>query len=127
MRSVDTNVLIRVLVRDNVAQAASAEEVLAGPILLLSTVIMETVRVLETVARWSRDGVATGLEEILAIENGLIPDEVALRWTIDRYRAGGDFADMLHVALSGVANSFVTFDRRIARFARDASVEIETL
>ena len=126
MRALDTNVIVRVLLQDNVEQACAAAQALAEPALVLSTVVMETVWVL-TGKAWPRAKIAQALRGLLLeFEHMLIPDEAALVAT-DRFEIGGDFADLLHVALSGQASSFATFDRKLERYYDGAPVRIELL
>lgn len=127
MRSLDTNVIVRVLLQDNVEQARVAAQALAEPALLLATVVLETVWVL-TGKAWSRAEIVQALRRLLLeFEHLLIPDEDALIWATDRFEAGGDFADLLHVGLSGQASTFATFDRKLERYCGGAPVRIELL
>ena len=100
---------------------------LAEPALLLSTVVTETVWVLSGKG-WPRAAITAALRRLLLeFEHLLVPDEDALIWATNHFETGGDFADLLHVALSGQASSFATFDRKLERHCDGAPVRIELL
>lgn len=126
MRSIDANVALRVLLRDDPAQEIVARRVLSGPVLLLPTVVLEIVWILQGKG-WSREQIADGFDALLKLETLFVREEEALRWVVDRYRDLGDFPDMYHVALSREADSFVTFDQRVERYATGGPVAVETL
>lgn len=127
MRSLDTNVLLRLICEDDVAQAEIARDIVKLPSLISHTVLLETGWVLASHFRYSRQSTADAFETLLAMPNIHIPDEAGVLWALGRFRDGADLADMLHIVASRSADHFVTFDRRIARDAGPESpVEIET-
>ena len=86
MIALDTNVLVRYLVRDDVEQAEAARALLEslaadapGYICREISVAVELVWVLERAYRFSRDQIATVLEELVATEGLTIEtaDDVA--------------------------------------------------
>lgn len=127
MRSVDTNIILRAMVPDAGSQTVAAEAVLLTPTLLLATVVLEAVWVLRKAYGWSPRQLAIGFDALFATPLLYCPDESAVRWALDRAIEGADFADMLHLALSGRANCFTTFDRDVARHADTSVVPVETL
>jgi predicted nucleic-acid-binding protein len=127
VRAVDTNVVLRPILNDNAAQVAIARAVLSQPCLLLVSVILEAVWVLEARSDLTRDEIVGALFAILALPDMTCHFRDEVRWSLDRYAAGADFADMLHLALSGEATAFATFDRRIARHADPSVLPVETL
>ncbi len=126
MRSLDANIALRLLLADHPHQEHLARQVLSEPAMLLSTVVLETAWVL-TGKGWSRGQIVAAFRALLDLEHLYVPDEAALVWVIERFEDGGDFADMLHVALSDGASAFVTFDRKVERYCRDGPVPVETL
>jgi len=128
VRSLDTNILARFLVRDDAVQTRIADRVLESDVLVTATVLLETAWLLASRFGRSRAEVASGLTEFLRMSNVAVRDEARILWAIDRMRLGADLADMLHLVESRDANRFTTFDRDLARAAgADAPVEIETL
>ncbi len=119
MIAVDTNILVRYLVEDDIAQTDRAEAILrSGAVLLLKTVVLETEWVLRSLYRFERPAIDDGLTRLLGLPGIEIEDRQAVARALDWYGQGQDFADALHLASSGRADSFVTFDRALRRRAR---------
>lgn len=129
MTAIDTNVLLRDIVRDDRAQAEAAKQIIeSGDILIVSTVFLEFEWVLRSVYKWSRARVNTVLTAVINVENIVTDDDAGIRWAILRHSEGADFADMLHIARAQSAARFVTFDRRVKQYAGDETgVLIETI
>jgi predicted nucleic-acid-binding protein len=114
--AVDTNVLVRYLVEDDVAQTDRAEAVLrSGAVLVPNTVLLETAWVLRSGYRFDRAAIADGITRLLGLPGVEVEDRAiavqALAWYAQRL----DFADALHLASCGRAEAFATFDRALRR------------
>jgi len=117
--AVDTNILVRYLVEDDIAQTDRAEAALrSGAVLLLKTVVLETEWVLRSSYRFDRGAIKDGLIQLLGLPGLEIEDRPAIARALDWYGQGLDFADALHLASSSRAERFVTFDRALQRRAR---------
>nr|WP_295659242.1 type II toxin-antitoxin system VapC family toxin [Polymorphobacter sp.] len=127
MISFDTNVLARAILGDDEQQSPIAVALLARTGMVVPTVLLELVWVLGSKAGWSRPEIASALDDLLDIRTLTIVESEAVEWAVARYAAGADFADMLHLALSGEATVFATFDKDIVRFADAGVVPVETL
>jgi predicted nucleic-acid-binding protein len=44
-----------------------------------------------------------------------------VRWAIERFAAGADFADMIHIVAARGAVAFVSFESRLSKLAGTAS------
>lgn len=120
MLAVDTNVLIRLIARDDEAQYVLAVALFKdGPIHVSLTVLLETAWVLLHTLRWPRSDVAVSLRGLLQHEMMVVENEDAAEWATDRFEEGADFADMIHLAANREMSGFATFDRKIARHAKD--------
>lgn len=118
MIALDTNLLARLLLRDDAAQHARAkallqtDQVFTAPI----TVMLELVWVLEandcTPAEIER-----GLNLLLGLANFKPKQADALREALRGYAQGLDFADALHLALSAGDDRFASFDKALQRKA----------
>lgn len=118
MRAVDTNVIVRLFADDDAVQSATAQHALAaGSIFVAKTVMIEFEWVLRGVYRLPRTAIVTALEAIAATANIELEDATSVRRAIDWFRQGMDFADALHLASSGHATDFMTFDARMRRRA----------
>ena len=119
MRAVDTNVLVRLLVRDDAKQVAAAERFVEGGAWISHLVLMETAWVLESVYDLAPDRIATALEMLighahLAIERA----EVVVAALVEfRKRSKLGFSDCLIVATARHAGHIpvATFDRELAK------------
>jgi predicted nucleic-acid-binding protein len=122
MIAVDTNVLVRYLVRDHREQAETARALLQSataekPAYACREVVVELVWVLERAYGYSRDRIATILEELVATEGLVVEaaDDVAL--AAFRYRSrGAGFSDLMVLAAARRAGALplYTFDRTAA-------------
>jgi predicted nucleic-acid-binding protein len=111
----DTNILVRVIVRDDLAQARVALDVLerAKVVFLPLPCLCEFAWVLERTYGLSRDYIAASLRQIVRranVETDIQAVDVGLR-ILD---TGGDFADGV-IASAGAgmgADNFISFDRK---------------
>ena len=123
MIALDTNVLVRYLVRDDEQQAESARALLESltterPGYVCREVVVELVWVLERAYGVSRERIATILQELVATQSLVVEasDDVARAGI--RYAAGGPgFSDLMILAAADRAGArpLHTFDRKAAR------------
>jgi len=111
----DTNILLRVLVRDDAAQARAASRILreAELIALPLACLCELVWVLRRVYGFQRDDILLALQTVLEVENVAV-NRAAADAGVATLRNGGDFADGV-IAWDGAwlgGESFVSFDRK---------------
>lgn len=123
MIGLDTNVLVRYLVRDDPAQTAAADQVIEGaadagtPLYLSGIVLCEVVWVLERAYLRPRRDVAAALDAILRTAHFRLDAPARCRQALDAYRRGpGDFADHLlgYEGADAGCTTTVTFDRVLA-------------
>ena len=118
MIALDTNLLARLLLRDDAAQHArvttllQSNEVFTAPV----TVFLEIVWVLEANDCAPAD-IERGLNLLLGLANFKPPCADELRSALRSYGQGMDFADALHLALSVSDDAFMTFDKAFVRKA----------
>lgn len=118
MKAVDTNILVRWITRDDPVQAPLADIVMGTPVFVSHTVLIELVWTLRgKTYRFERSDTADVLDGIVALATTTTPFEEGVRWAIDRFAAGADFADMIHLIGSRGADHFVTFERRLSQQA----------
>ena len=119
MIAVDTNVLVRFLVRDDAKQAARAASLIRKEeIWIAKTVLLETDWVLRSLYGFSPESVAEALRKLAGLGAVFLEDELAVAKALDWSREGLDFADALHLASAGNAKQFATFDRKLAKQAK---------
>lgn len=123
MTAVDTNVLVRYLVRDDAEQAEAARALLEGltrerPGFVCREAVVEIVWVLERVYRFGRVEIADVLLELLATDCLVFESADDVIRSVLRYRQGGPgFSDLMILAAANRAEALPlhTFDGRLAR------------
>lgn len=122
MRGIDTNVLVRLVTRDDAEQFRRVREFLearfaeADPVLVNVIVLCETVWVLHSSYGIVRREIAAALDQILGVTGLVIEDRDQVTAAVDAYRRGpGDFADYLLGERNRAAGcvSTATLDRRL--------------
>ena len=118
MNSVDTNVLARYVMQDDSVQSPIATEFLATQSCYVAdTVLLETAWLLSSTYRIGRRELATILRGIVELPNITVSDKMMIDWALDRFLAGGDFADMLHLGTARHTDTFVSFETRLKKLA----------
>lgn len=113
--AVDTNVLVRAVVRDDPAQAGAAAKVLAEAELIAVALpcLCEFVWVLRRVYDFQATDAATAIRALLAVSN-VEMNRPAVEAGLSVLEAGGDFADGV-IAFEGNwlgGDTFVSFDKK---------------
>lgn len=122
MISVDTNVLIRLLTRDDERQYGRVRRLFEKETIYISdTVLLETEWVLRAVYEFDRERIHFALSGLVGLPNVQTDRaervEDALRW----HQAGIDFSDALHLAVSSHCERLVTFDEAFIKSAKGLS------
>lgn len=119
MRAVDTNVLVRLVTRDDVRQASSADRFVAKGAWVSLLALTEAIWVLAAVYERSAAGLATAIEMLLDHEHLVLQDSDAVARALDLFRARPSlgFSDclMLQVARKAGNLPLGTFDRRLGK------------
>lgn len=113
--TVDTNVLIRGIVRDDLKQAAAAARILKNASLIAVSLpcLCEFVWVLRRVYGFDSDAIAAAIRALLDTKNATM-NRPAAEAGLALLEAGGDFADGV-MAYEGTwlgGESFVSFDKK---------------
>jgi predicted nucleic-acid-binding protein len=129
MIALDTNVVARFVLNDDPDQTAVAVQLLAEPSTLSHTVLLELAWLLSARFGMGRAILAETLADVVALPNVMVADLEMVSWAIERFAAGADFADMMHlIGARMAAGRFATFDRRLAAQAGpSAPLPVETL
>ena len=122
MIALDTNVLVRLVLQDDEAQARAAERLVVRarrddtPLFVGDVVLCELVWVLTRRAGITRAEIAAALDQLLRTELMVFSNTAVIERTVAAYRDGrGDFADYLirENARAADATEIVTFDRAL--------------
>ena len=123
MIALDTNVLVRFLIRDDEKQASAANTFLSSltfekPGFICREVVVELVWILERAYGFPRDRIADVLEQLVATEVLVIEAAGDVAQAAYRYRSGGaDFSDLMILAAAGRSQALplYTFNQKAAR------------
>lgn len=117
--AVDTNVLVRLLVGDDLLQRDRAAALFAHAeaIFIAKTVLLEAAWVLQSAYAFPRTDVAEALKKLAGLPNVIVEDAERVARALGYAERGVDVADALHVASSSEAETFYTFDQRLIRQA----------
>ena len=128
MAALDTNVVVRLVVADDVRQARAADSLVASePCTIAASVLMECEWVLRGCYKLEPGVIVTCFRGLLALEHIDALDPVLLQHAFQGYEAGLDFADALHAAQRRDGDRFATFDKQLARRAPRAGVTAVSL
>jgi predicted nucleic-acid-binding protein len=123
MAALDTNVVVRLIVGDDVRQARAAEKLVASePCTVAASVLMECEWVLRGSYKLGAPLIAASFRDLLALQNVDAMDPLLTQRALQGYEAGIDFADALHAVQRRDGDRFATFDRQLARRAPKAGV-----
>ena len=124
MAALDTNILVRYLVRDDDKQLALAKKLIraalaAGETLFVPiTVALELEWVLRSNFKFSKEEVTDTLASLLAASELSFESESASEIALALYKkSNADFSDCMHIALAHIAKErpLWTFDRSAAK------------
>src|SRR4029079_9206831 len=119
MRAVDTNVLVRIVIRDDERQVAIADEYIANGAWVSHLVLAEAAWVLGSIYGLDDPEVAQAIEMLLNHRSLIIQssDSVAAALELYRLRPGLGFTDclILEIARSAGHSPLGTFDRALGR------------
>ena len=126
MRAVDTNVLVRLLTRDDPRQVAAAEAFVAPGAWVSHLAVAEATWVLVSVYDRKRDQIATAIQMLLEHQHLTLQDEEVVAAALAQFlrRRRVDFSDclMLEIARKAGHLPLGTFDRDLA--AADGTVRL---
>jgi predicted nucleic-acid-binding protein len=119
MRAVDTNILVRLVVRDDTAQLRAAEEFIAGGAWVSHLVLTETAWVLDAVYDRSAEQVGRAVGMLLNHKELTLQDAEVVTSALEtfRERPALGFSDCLVLEIARKAGHLPlgTFDRDLAK------------
>lgn len=119
MRAVDTNVLLRLITRDEEKQVESAEEFVSKGAWVSHLVLAETSWVLDSVYGLPREDIAKAVEMLLNHEHVTLQDQDVIEAAVEKFRKhkGVTFSDVLVLEIARKSGHLPlgTFDRNLAK------------
>jgi predicted nucleic-acid-binding protein len=115
MIAADTNVIVRLLTRDDELQYKKAFALFSSQIVFIpDTVIQETDWVLRYAYEFSNEEICRALSGLFGLKNVRLSDPTRIAQAIGWHQQGLDFSDALHLAQSQECEKFFTFDKAFA-------------
>jgi predicted nucleic-acid-binding protein len=115
----DTNVVVRLLVRDDETQFAQAYRLFqAEAIFIPTTIVLETEWVLRYAYEFEPDTIITALRGLFGLPNVELEQPLHVAQALAWREAGLDFADALHLTAAENSQKLVTFDRKLVTKAK---------
>ncbi len=119
MHAIDTNVLVRLLVRDDVKQAKTADSYISKGAWVSHLVLVETVWVLDAVYQRSPAQLAAALELLLSHESLVLQDADVVLAALTHFKAKPalGFSDcmVLEIARKAGHTPLGSFDKSLAK------------
>ena len=119
MRAIDTNVLVRLITRDDPGQAASAEDFIGKGAWVSVLALAEAMWVLASVYELGPKALATAVEMLLNHRDLVLQDPETVLGALELFREKSalGFSDclMLHLARKAGHLPLGTFDRNLAK------------
>ena len=119
MRAVDTNVLVRLIVRDSADQVRAAEEFVASGAWVSQLVLAETMWVLDAVYERTPEQIATAVDMLLNHQQLAVQDADVVAAAIESFRKRPSlgFSDCLVLEIARKVGNVPlgTFDRELAK------------
>lgn len=121
MRAVDTNILVRLVARDEPAQVIAAEEFVSKGAWVSHLVLAETVWVLDSVYGMPREKMSMAIDMLLNHQELTVQDADVVVAALQHFRGkvSVDFSDclVLEIARRAGHTPVGTFDRQFAKLA----------
>ncbi len=120
MISVDTNVIVRLLTKDDVEQFQQSLKLFQEKeIFICDTVILETEWVLRFAYKFSPSEIYQAFTRLFGLPNVYPANANAIAQVLEWHQAGLDFADAFHLAQSQHCSHLYTFDRKFLQKAKN--------
>lgn len=122
MRAADTNILARLVTRDDAAQCERAIKFFdSGAVYLPKTVLLELEWVLRYSYSLSNPAIVSAINAVLDMKRVTAEDESAIRAALTLMANNIDFAGALHLTSASACKDLATFDQAFAKQAKRAA------
>ena len=119
MRAADTNILVRLVTRDDAAQCARAVRFFENnDVFIPKTALLELEWVLRYSYALDAATIADSMFALLDTKRVTAEDERTVREAIGLFNGGIDFADALHLTSAAACRDLATFDKAFIKKAR---------
>jgi predicted nucleic-acid-binding protein len=119
MIAVDTNVVVRLLTRDDEQQYNKSLKLFREQDIFISdTVILETSWVLRVAYHFQPGEICNAFRNLFGLPNVRLTNESSIAQVLQWHENGLDFADALHLAQSQKCSAMYTFDDKFVKRAK---------
>jgi len=119
MIGVDTNIIVRLLTRDDEKQFLKSREIFAKEQVFISdTVILETEWVLRFAYGFKPDDIRLAFSRLFGLDSVHLNNPDNLAMVLKLYKSGLDFADAMHLVANNQQETFLTIDKTFIRRAK---------
>lgn len=132
MNALDTNIIVRFFfknehINEDYKQHLIAVQLLKQDCFISLTVILETVWVLSSRYKLSKDDIYRALMALCRLNNISIEKQPLLEQALSHYINGMDFADALHLVQSYQCSAFYTFDQKLIKKANTLALNHQVI
>lgn len=119
----DTNVLVRVITKDDVDQARQAAELLAGagPFWISRVALLETGWTLKSHYGYTRAAVSRALHVVVSLAGVQVEDDAQVCVALGLHATGMDLGDAFILATAPPGATVTSFDDRLRKRAKKAT------
>ena len=123
MIGVDTNIVVRLLAKDDIDQFQRSSEIFSTQeVFIPDTVILETEWVLRYAYGLEPGQINEAFSKLFGLPNVHLRDATEVALAIEWHENGIDFADALHLAQSRHCQQMLTFDRRFVNRSKQITI-----
>ena len=120
MISVDTNLVVRLLTRDDELQYRKARQVFESEqVFIADTVVQETEWVLRFAYHFSAEDISAAFTRLFGLKSIHLTVPAVISNAIEWHQKGLGFSDALHLAQSQQCERLVTFDKQFVARAKN--------
>ena len=128
MIAIDTNVIVRLLARDDLDQWRRAHALVQRErILIATTVLLEAEWVLRRAYDYSAEQIADGFRSLISLPQVTLREPTVVDDALLGYEHGIDLADAIHIAAATPARRYATFDRSLIKASRSRPQRVEVV
>jgi predicted nucleic-acid-binding protein len=114
--AIDTNVIVRLLTKDDKNQYDKSYNLLQNEdVFITDTVILETEWVLRFAYDFPFSEICHAFRQLFGLKNVTLTNAQLVAQVIDWYESGLDFADAFHLANTQNVDAFKTFDEKFIK------------
>lgn len=126
MISLDTNLVVRLLVNDDPTQVKKVRKLMTdNDVFLTKSVLLETSWVLQYTYKLTKKNIIESLHKFIGLTNVDVEDILTVIQALNFADQGLDFADAFHLASSTNADKLATFDKKFCANAKKIKSQLK--